>query len=328
MRDIVGDLAHAGHQPLDLVEHAVEVGGELVELVVGAAPRHPVRQIAGDDPLGGAVHLLDPAQHVAAHDRAAAKRPIPSATSPDHSKRRPDAVAERRGVADVARHQQAIAVRDREQHAARRVGLDLAVRAGSSIWNDNGPGRAGAPAGQPLILPASGRPSAIGHQVQHAVAAVAGAAGGDDLDEAAEPALGILLGQPGDLGAERRLGLPLDEIGAGPVDEQQDADHRQRRTPGNTARPAGTRGFAPAAAPPATARQLGAGRPQSRGPSADGLSVSGTAVRRSSAEMPAFAGTAFIGAAITRRRAGNSRRRAPCAAAGGRNSCRSSGAAG
>ena len=37
VRDIVGDLAHAGHQPLDLVEHAVEIGGELVELVARAA---------------------------------------------------------------------------------------------------------------------------------------------------------------------------------------------------------------------------------------------------------------------------------------------------
>ena len=27
--DVVGDLAHAGEQPLDLIEHGVEVGGEL-----------------------------------------------------------------------------------------------------------------------------------------------------------------------------------------------------------------------------------------------------------------------------------------------------------
>ena len=84
VRDIVGDLAHPGHQPLDLVEHAVQVGGELVEFVVGAGARHPVRQIAGDDALGGAVHLLDAAQHVAAHHRAA-EQPIASATRPDQS---------------------------------------------------------------------------------------------------------------------------------------------------------------------------------------------------------------------------------------------------
>ncbi len=69
-------------------------------------------------------------------------------------------------------------------------------------------------------------PAGIGHQIQHAVAAIAGAARRDDLDEAAQPPLGILLGKPSDLGIERRFGLALDEIGAGPVDEQQDAQHR------------------------------------------------------------------------------------------------------
>src|SRR5439155_25623311 len=62
-----------------------------------------------------------------------------------------------------------------------------------------------------------------------AVATVAGAARGDDLDQPAEPALRVLLGQPGDLSIERRFGLPFDEIGAGPVDEEQDSDHRQRK---------------------------------------------------------------------------------------------------
>ena len=49
VRDIVGDLAHARHQPLDLVEHGVEVCRELVELVAAAGDRHALRQIAVDD---------------------------------------------------------------------------------------------------------------------------------------------------------------------------------------------------------------------------------------------------------------------------------------
>ena len=69
--DVVGDLAHRGHQSLDLVEHPVQIGGELVEFVIGAGPRHPIRQVAGHDAFGGPVHLLDAAQHVAAHHRAA-----------------------------------------------------------------------------------------------------------------------------------------------------------------------------------------------------------------------------------------------------------------
>src|SRR5260370_575812 len=67
---------------------------------------------------------------------------------------------------------------------------------------------------------------AVGHQVEHAVAAIAGAARRDDLHEAAEAALRILLGEPGDLGIERRLGLPLDKVRTRPIDKQQDTDHR------------------------------------------------------------------------------------------------------
>src|SRR5260370_18829708 len=126
MRDIGGDLAHAGHQPLDLIEHAVEIVGELVELVTAAAARHPVRQIAGDDPFGGAVHLLDPPQHVAAHHRAAEKADGERA-EPRPEQRRLDPVAESRRVADVATDQEAIAVRYREQYAARRVGRPLTL---------------------------------------------------------------------------------------------------------------------------------------------------------------------------------------------------------
>ena len=44
--DVVGHLAHALQQPLDLVEHRVEVGGELVELVARAAERDPLAELA------------------------------------------------------------------------------------------------------------------------------------------------------------------------------------------------------------------------------------------------------------------------------------------
>ena len=47
--------------------------------------------------------------------------PIASATRPDHKQRRLDAVAIGFGIADVAADEQAVAVRDREQDAARRV---------------------------------------------------------------------------------------------------------------------------------------------------------------------------------------------------------------
>ncbi len=68
MGDVVGDLPHSGHQPLDLIEHRIQVGRELVELVAGAGERHALGHVAVDDPLAGAVHGVDPAQHVARHE--------------------------------------------------------------------------------------------------------------------------------------------------------------------------------------------------------------------------------------------------------------------
>ncbi len=226
MRDIVGNLAHRAHQPLDLVEHAVEIGGELVEFVVGPAARHAVRQIAGDHPLGGAVHLLDPAQHVAAHHRPA-QEPDAERNEARPQERRLDAIAKRGPIADIAPHEEAIAPGDRKQHAARRVGLAPALLPHIDLE------RQGSGADRHAVRPAADVAGerfsvAVGHQVEHAVAAVAGAAGRDDLDETAEAPLGVLFGEAGDLGVEGRLGLPLDKVGARPIDEKQDADDRDR----------------------------------------------------------------------------------------------------
>jgi hypothetical protein len=66
----------------------------------------------------------------------------------------------------------------------------------------------------------------VGDEIEHGIAALAGAALGDHLNEAGEAALVVLLGEPGDLGAERRLGLVLDEIGGRPVDEGEDRQDR------------------------------------------------------------------------------------------------------
>ena len=73
MGDVVGDLAHGGHQTLDLVEHAVEIGGELVELIARTVERNAVRQVSGHDALAGPVHLLDTPQQIAAHRRTTQK---------------------------------------------------------------------------------------------------------------------------------------------------------------------------------------------------------------------------------------------------------------
>ena len=92
MRDIVGDLAHRRHQTLDLLEHPVEIGGELIELVPGAVQRDALGEIAGHYALAGPVDLLDPAQQVAAH-HAAAGETRAERDKPGPQQRRPDPAA-------------------------------------------------------------------------------------------------------------------------------------------------------------------------------------------------------------------------------------------
>src|SRR5262249_2411409 len=139
---------------------------------------------------------------------------------PRPPERRPDAVAKGGGIADVAANQQAIALGDGKDHPARRVDLVVALDGYVDLERQ----RAGLRwhTAWPIADIAGKRPPvAVGGQIEPAVAAIAGAARGDDLDEAAEPALGILLGKTGDLGIKGRLGLPLDKIGAGPIDKKQ-----------------------------------------------------------------------------------------------------------
>ena len=71
MRHRIGDFAQALHQPLDAVQHAVEIFRQHVELVMRAGHRHAAGEIAGDDFARSAVDGIQPAQHVAAHQGAA-----------------------------------------------------------------------------------------------------------------------------------------------------------------------------------------------------------------------------------------------------------------
>ena len=181
MRDIVGHLAHPGHQPLDLVEHVVEVGGELVELVASALERHAVGEVAAHHPLGGAVDLLDPAQQVAAHYRAA-DQPGDQRDEARPQQRLLDALAEQRSVADVARHQQAVAVGNDDQRALRGLHLGRARDLHLDIEGDRTgrDRRSLRPAGD---VAGKRMPLGVGDEIEHPVAAIAGAARGDDLDE-------------------------------------------------------------------------------------------------------------------------------------------------
>ena len=89
VRDVVGHFAHAAEQSLDLVEHGIQVGRQLVELVARALERDPLAEIARHDPARGAVDRIDAAEHAAAHQEAAGEakqqrqRETPTQRAPD-----------------------------------------------------------------------------------------------------------------------------------------------------------------------------------------------------------------------------------------------------
>ncbi len=224
VRDIVGDLPHACHQPLDLVEHGVEIGRQLIELVAAAGERHALAEIAMNDARGGVAHRLDAMQHVAAHDDAAGEAEAEGENA-GPGQRSGDPLAEGRGVAQVAADEQAIAAGDGEGRAARR--MRLLPRAALDLDREADPARANDLAvGPGREITGERVRQRVGDEIEHGVAALAGAALRDDLDEAGEPALVILLGEAGYLGVERRLGLLLDEIRGRQVDEGEQRQHR------------------------------------------------------------------------------------------------------
>ena len=74
VRQAVGDGAQVAHQRLDAVEHRVQGAGELVELVAGAAQRHPAVQRAGHDRARRAVDLGDAPAHQTREQPAGGER--------------------------------------------------------------------------------------------------------------------------------------------------------------------------------------------------------------------------------------------------------------
>jgi hypothetical protein len=186
-----------------------------------------VRKISGHDPFARPVHLLDAPQQIAAHHRAADQAHA-ERDRPGPQKGRSDLAPEGCRIADVAPDQQPIAARDHEEPAPG--GMKLAVAVNSSLEGKGQPRGMCRYAGRPSRDIAGERLSLrVGHQINHGVAAIAGAARRHDLDQPAQTSLRVLLGKPGDLGVQRRLGLPLYKTCAGQVDEQQNAEHGGRK---------------------------------------------------------------------------------------------------
>src|SRR5438270_10812548 len=108
--------------------------------------------------------------------------------------------------------------------------MNLMAAVDGSFESERQPAGVGRHAGRPGRDIADERLSVrVSHQVDHGVAAIAGAARRDDLDQPAQTSLRVLLGKPGDLRVERCLSLPLYETRAGQVDEQQNAEDRSSK---------------------------------------------------------------------------------------------------
>ena len=59
------------HQRANPVEHRIDLAAKLVEGIVGARHRDPLRQVARADPVGDAGDLADPLADVMGEDQAA-----------------------------------------------------------------------------------------------------------------------------------------------------------------------------------------------------------------------------------------------------------------
>ena len=71
--DVVSDLLHLAHQPLDALQHGIEIAGELIPLVVRSAQRNAAAEAAFHDGAAGGVDGFDP-PHGAPRDADAGHR--------------------------------------------------------------------------------------------------------------------------------------------------------------------------------------------------------------------------------------------------------------
>ena len=107
VRHAVADRAHAGHQPVDALQHDVQPLGQAVELVAAVAHLHAPRQVAFVDLARRLGDAIDAAQDAPAHQHAAGN------TEAECQRQRPAHRAAHRvahlvAFMDVAPHQQEI----------------------------------------------------------------------------------------------------------------------------------------------------------------------------------------------------------------------------
>lgn len=116
VRDGVGHFAHALHQLVDLVEHVIDDGGDVVEVVVAAGDLDALLEVAAGDALAG---LVDDAQspHLAQRDEQRDEQ-------------------RQRGGQQQAPHAQLVQLLDGEQVAVERHAVDQRAAVGQDALGD------------------------------------------------------------------------------------------------------------------------------------------------------------------------------------------------
>ncbi len=222
MRHRIRHLAHALHQPLDPVEHGVQVLGQRVEFVMRIAQGHAARQVAFDDLGAGAVDLVETRQHVAAHQRAADQ------AEQQHQPHRPGQRGGEEALRQVAlvhvlRHQQVEAAGQREDAAARLARLELVLDPALIVEIDEAV-RLLAIAGPGIEIADDRLLVAVGEEIE-ARPAMRRAAD-HHIGEAAQAELLVLLGEAGDLGLDDLVGLRVERPLGVPIGEGDQRRHR------------------------------------------------------------------------------------------------------
>ena len=220
VRDVVGHPPDPVHELLDPVKHRVELPGELVEIVTGAAGRNPAREIAAHDLPARPVDRIDPAHRAPAHrERAGHREEQGKADAPHEGEL--DAPARLVDLVHVASHE--------KQQSAGKGRYPGSCEMRRVVRLTGGPQRE--------LDPALGRGRGVGPSA-HVAGERAAAGGREDIDErpagtASHPILqhprerresspAVPGSQALDLPFDGRIGFHLEVHRRRPVDEAKD----------------------------------------------------------------------------------------------------------
>jgi len=217
--DAVRDAAHVLHEPLDAVQHLVQILRELIEVVTRSPRRDAARQISGHDAPARLVDAFDAPQGAARH--RGATREGEQRRYPEPPRERPrDELVCLLQLVHVATDQQVKSAAQAERSragAVRALGItgcpaELEIEPAVGIGGRIRP---------TIEITGERREAPIGEKVDSAAVRSAREPLLDGAHETLESGQPIALGEARDLGLDGRIGLARHVAGGGPVDERE-----------------------------------------------------------------------------------------------------------